>query len=57
MVDPDLVPDHAALKTILSDPAGPPQMTLDVGGSADLDGDGVVTVDLDADGELAFEDA
>ena len=57
MVDPDSIPDHPAIKAILSDPQGPPRITLDIGGSEDLDGDGLVTVSLGADGELVFEDA
>lgn len=57
MVDPEAIPDHAALKSLLSAPDGPPRMTLDIGGSADLDGDGLVTVRLDDAGELIFEDA
>lgn len=51
------VPDHAALKQILSAENAPPRLTLDIGGSEDLNRDGVVTVSLDDDGELVFEDA
>lgn len=57
MADPNSIPDHGAIKAILNDPSGPPRLTLDIGGSEDLDGDGLVTVSLDADGELVFEDA
>lgn len=57
MASPEAIPDHAALVEILSAPDGPPRLTLDIGGSADLDGDGLVTVHLDDDGELIFEDA
>uniref|UniRef100_A0AAU6R5H1 Minor tail protein n=1 Tax=Micrococcus phage Kurnik TaxID=3092208 RepID=A0AAU6R5H1_9CAUD len=53
----DAVPDHEALKEILSSEGAPPRITLDVGGSADLNGDGIVTVELDDDGELVFKDA
>ena len=56
-MSPDSIPDHAAIRAILNAPDGPPRVTLDIGGSADIDGDGVVTVRLDADGELVFEDA
>jgi len=52
------IPDHAALRSILQAPDGPPRMILDIGGSADLDGDGLVTVHLADDGDtLIFEDA
>lgn len=57
MVTPEAIPDHAALAAILSAPDGPPHMILDIGGSADLDGDGLVQVSLDGDGGLVFEDA
>lgn len=53
----DTVPDHEALKKILSAPDAPPRLTLDIGGSEDIDGDGIVTVRLDADDELVIEDA
>lgn len=45
------------LIAILSAEGAPPTITLDIGGSEDLDGDGIVTVSLDADGALIFEDA
>lgn len=54
---PDTVPGHEALKEILSAPDAPPRLTLDIGGSEDLDGDGIVTVRLDTDGERVIEDA
>lgn len=57
MVDPAVIPDHDAIKVLLNDPDGPPRIVLDIGGSEDLDGDGLVSVSLDADGELVFEDA
>ena len=57
MVDPETIPDHAALKSLLSAPDGPPHMILDIGGSADLNGDGLVKVALDDVGDLVFEDA
>lgn len=57
MASPEAIPDHAALVAILSADGGPPHMILDIGGSADLDGDGLVTVSLDDDGGLVFEDA
>jgi len=57
MVDPQSVPDHAAIKEILSKEDAPPRMILDIGGSEDLNGDGLVSVSLNDDGELVFEDA
>lgn len=57
MVDPATIPDHDGIKEILSAPDGPPVMVLDLGGSEDLDGDGLVSVYLKPDGELGFEDA
>lgn len=57
-MDVNRIPDHAALRSILQNPDGPPRMILDIGGSEDIDGDGLVTVRLAADGEaLIFEDA
>lgn len=56
-MSPEAIPDHAALKALLSAEDGPPRLTLDIGGSADLDGDGLVTVSLDDNGELVFKDA
>lgn len=57
MADPNSIPDHEALRVLLSSPDAPPRLTLDIGGSEDVDGDGLVTVFLGADGELVFEDA
>lgn len=50
------VPAHEELKQILNEPSAPPRLVLDLGGSKDLDADGLVSVSLDADGELVFED-
>lgn len=57
MTAPEAIPDHAALRSILSAPDAPPRITLDIGGSKDIDGDGLVTVRLDDADELVFEDA
>ena len=52
------IPDHDQIRTILTADGAPPRITLDIGGSDDLDGDGIVTVRLGDDGhELVFEDA
>lgn len=52
------IPDHDQIRAILQAEGAPPRITLDVGGSDDLDGDGLVTVSLGDDRhELAFEDA
>lgn len=52
------IPDHEQIRTILQSEGAPPRITLDIGGSDDLDCDGLVTVRLGDDGhELAFEDA
>lgn len=50
------IPDQAALIQILSAPGEPPHIVLDIGGSADLDGDGLVRASLDATGALVMED-
>ena len=51
-----LVPDHDTLREILSSEGAPPRIVLDIGGSEDVDGDGIVSVSLDDDGQLHFED-
>lgn len=52
------IPDHDQIRAILQGEYAPPRITLDIGGSDDLDGDGVVIVSLGDDGhELVFEDA
>lgn len=57
-IDPAALPGHDEIRRILQSEGAPPRITLDVGGSEDLDGDGLVTVSLGDDGhELAFEDA
>lgn len=57
MATPSEVPDHDALKAILAEEGTPPRITLDIGGSEDLNGNGLVNVSLGEDGELVFEDA
>lgn len=52
------LPGHDQIREILTAEGAPPRITLDIGGSDDLDGDGLVTVSLGDDGhELVFEDA
>jgi hypothetical protein len=55
-MDPDTIPDHAALREALMAPGAPEYMILDIGGSADLNGDGLVRVELCTDGSLEFTD-
>ena len=56
--DPADVPGHDEIRSILQAEGAPPRITLDIGGSDDLDGDGLVNVSLGDDGhELMFEDA
>lgn len=51
------VPDHEGLIEILQAEGAPSRITLDIGGSADIDGDGLVAVRLSEDGKsLIFED-
>ncbi|WP_295837400.1 hypothetical protein [uncultured Microbacterium sp.] len=50
------IPGKDALAAILGAVGAPPYVVLDIGGSADLNGDGLVRVSLDADGALVFED-
>jgi len=50
------IPDQGALIEILKADGAPPHIILDIGGSADLNGDGLVKASLDADGALVFED-
>lgn len=52
------IPDHGQIRSILQSEGAPPRITLDIGGSEDLDGDGLVNVHLGDDGhELVFEEA
>lgn len=52
------VPGHDEIRRILQSEGAPPHMTLDIGGSEDVDGDGLVIVSLGEDGhELVFKDA
>lgn len=57
MADASAVPAHEEIKEILKAFGAPPYITLDIGGSEDLDGDGLVRASLGPDGELIFEDA
>lgn len=57
MADASAVPAHEEIKEILKAFGAPPYITLDIGGSEDLDGDGSVRASLGPDGELIFEDA
>ncbi|MCI1017855.1 hypothetical protein HWD99_04375 [Microbacterium sp. C5A9] len=51
-------PGHDQVRAILTAEGVPPRITLDIGGSDDLSGDGLVNVRLGDDGhELVFEDA
>lgn len=45
------IPNPEALIEILQAEGAPPRITLDIGNS-DFDGDGTITVALDADGHL-----
>lgn len=52
------LPGRDEIRSILQSEGAPPRITLDIGGSEDLDGDGLVNVSLGNDGhELVFEDA
>ena len=52
------IPDHDQIREILTAEGAPPRITLDIGGSEDLNGDGLVNVRLGDDRhELVFEDA
>jgi hypothetical protein len=55
-MDPTRIPDHDALVELLSAPGAAPRIVLDVGGSSDLDGDGLVEASLDDAGELVLRD-
>ena len=57
MVTPEAIPDHDALRAILAADGAPPHIILDIGGSADLYGYGLVKATLDDAGALDFEDA
>lgn len=56
-VDGESIPDHEGLIELLSGEDAPPHLILDIGGSADLNGDGLVQVSLDEGGNLFFQDA
>lgn len=45
------IPNQAALVETLKAEGAPPRLMLDIGGS-DIEGDGVIYVGLDADGNL-----
>jgi len=51
------IPDADAIVEILKADGAPPRIMLDIGGSADIDGDGIVYASLDTAGELVLEDA
>ncbi len=51
------IPDPEGLKAILGAPGAPPYIVLDIGGSADLNGDGFVRASLAENGELIVMDA
>jgi hypothetical protein len=50
------VPGQDELVAILSAEGAPPSIVLDIGGSADLDGDGLVEASLDDQGQLVLRD-
>lgn len=50
------IPSQEELVAILSTPGAPPRLTLDIGGSEDIDGDGIVIASLDSQGNLVIED-
>lgn len=50
------IPGQDEIIAILSADGAPPHILLDIGGSADLNGDGVVRASLGADGGLVLED-
>lgn len=57
-MDVSQIPDQAALRSILQAADAPPRIILDIGGSADIDGNGLVSARLAEDGfALIFEDA
>ena len=51
------LPGADQIREILTADGAPPHIILDIGGSADIDGDGLVRARLDDAGELVFEDA
>lgn len=51
------IPSHDQIRAILSAEGAPPRITLDIGGSEDINGDGLVTAELDEDNNLIFKDA
>lgn len=53
----DNIPGQDAIIEILSAENAPPHIILDIGGSADINGDGLVKARLDDNGALVFEDA
>lgn len=56
MITPNDLPDPGALVAVLSEEGAPTRLTLDIGGSADIDGDGIVIASLDSEGKLVLED-
>lgn len=57
MIAPEDLPNRHELIDVLSAEGAPPKITLDIGGSEDIDGDGIVTASLNEQGELILEDA
>lgn len=53
----DSIPGLDQIEVILKQDGAPPYVILDIGGSADLDGDGAVRVRLDDEGNVIVEDA
>ncbi|MGN7969029.1 hypothetical protein [Microbacterium sp. 22296] len=52
----DSIPGRDQIVEILKAEGAPPHIVLDIGGSADLNGDGLVRAFLDEHGELQIED-
>lgn len=55
MADGSQIPDHDAIRALLEAEGAPSSIVLDIGGSEDLNGDGLVSASLVA-GLLVFED-
>lgn len=56
MTDPNALPATDELVAILSAEGAPPSIILDIGGSEDLNGNGLVQASLDDQGQLALRD-
>lgn len=55
-MEPSEIPGHAELVALLSEPGAPPVLTLDIGGSEDINGNGLVQASLDGNGALILQD-